>query len=191
MKYFFIACFFFCLLSCKDDVLPKPSAQLRLEYPEATYRATNLPLPFMFQQNSLSKAVEDFKLNQQSKSVGINIKYPIQKATLHLTYKPIKDDLIDLLRDSQNFTQKHTVKADEILSEFFENKEEQVYCMLYEVNGNAASQAQFYLTDSINHFLSGSLYFYAKPNYDSLYPASEYLKKDVKKLIETLRWRNP
>ena len=191
MKYCILALTLISFLSCKDEVLPKPSAQLRLDYPEATYRIANLPLPFMFQQNSLSKAIEDVRLNEQNKSVGINIKYPTQKATIHLTYKPIKDDLIDLLRDTQNFTQKHTIKADEILSEFYENKEERVFGMLYEVNGNAASQAQFYLTDSINHFLSGSLYFYAKPNYDSLYPAVEYLKKDVKKLIETLRWRDP
>jgi gliding motility-associated lipoprotein GldD len=61
--------------------------------------------------------------------------------------------------------------------------------MLYEIGGDAASQSQFYLTDSINHFISGSLYFYAKPNYDSIYPASEYLKRDIKRLMESLKWK--
>ncbi len=41
-----------------------------------------------------------------------------------------------------------------------------------------------------NHFLSGSLYFYAKPNYDSIYPAAEYLKKDIKRIMESLEWKN-
>ena len=60
--------------------------------------------------------------------------------------------------------------------------------MFYEIGGDAASQSQFYVTDSINHFLSGSLYFYVKPNYDSIYPASEYLKKDIKRIMETVSW---
>ena len=61
--------------------------------------------------------------------------------------------------------------------------------MLYEIGGNAASQSQFYLTDSIRHFVTGSLYFYAKPNYDSILPASEYLKNDIKHIMESLKWK--
>ena len=62
--------------------------------------------------------------------------------------------------------------------------------MFYEVVGNAASQAQFYVTDSTQHFLSGSLYFYVKPNYDSILPATEYVKNDIRKIMETLQWKN-
>ena len=87
-------------------------------------------------------------------------------------------------------TQKHTIKADEISSTLYENKENKVYGMLYEIGGDAASQSQFYMTDSTKHFLSGSLYFYTKPNYDSIYPASEYLKRDIKHLIESLKWQD-
>ena len=61
--------------------------------------------------------------------------------------------------------------------------------MLYEVKGNVASLAQFYVTDSVNHFLTGSLYFYAKPNYDSILPAAHYLKKDIKHIMESLHWK--
>jgi gliding motility-associated lipoprotein GldD len=96
--------------------------------------------------------------------------------------------LDSLLLDAQNLTQKHTIKADEISSNLFENNNAKVYGMFYEVGGDAASQAQFYATDSTKHFLSGSLYFYTKPNYDSIYPASEYLKKDMRHLMETLEW---
>lgn len=93
------------------------------------------------------------------------------------------------MRDAQNLTQKHTIKADEISSNLYENPEEKVYGMIYEIGGDAASQSQFYVTDSINHFVSGSLYFYAKPNYDSIYPAAEYLKKDIKRLMESIEWK--
>ena len=61
--------------------------------------------------------------------------------------------------------------------------------MFYEVTGNAASQAQFYVTDSINHFVTGSLYFYAKPNYDSIYPAANYLQKDIRRIMESMEWK--
>lgn len=176
------------MLSCNDETLPKPKAYLRLEYPTATYNKTNTPLPFSFEKNDLSKQISSIKLSGTSK--GIDINYPSLKATIYLTYKEVKNGNLDsLLRDSQNLTQKHNVKADEIASNFFENPKEKVFGMFYEVGGNAASQSQFYVTDSINHFLSGSLYFYVKPNYDSIYPASEYLKKDIKKIMETVSWQ--
>lgn len=176
------------MLGCGDNPLPKPKGYLRLKYPKATYEKATLPLPFSFDRNKLSEPISSIK--NSSSSHGINIKYPSLKGTIYLTYKAVKNsNLESLLRDAQNLTQKHTVKADEISSDLFENAEAQVYGMLYEIDGNAASQSQFYVTDSINHFVSGSLYFYAKPNYDSIYPASEYLKKDIRRIMETIRWK--
>ncbi len=176
------------ILGCGDDPLPKPKGYLRLEYPNATYKRATLPLPFSFEKNELSEPISSVKNLGSSK--GIDVKYPSLKGTIYLTYKAVKNGNLDsLLRDAQNLTQKHTVKADEILPKEFLNDENKTYGMLYEIGGNAASQSQFYVTDSISHFVSGSLYFYAKPNYDSIYPASEYLKKDIKRIMETIRWK--
>ena len=50
---------------------------------------------------------------------------------------------------------------------------------MYEITGNAASHIQFHITDSTNNFIKGSLYFYAKPNYDSILPAVAYIKEDI------------
>jgi gliding motility-associated lipoprotein GldD len=61
--------------------------------------------------------------------------------------------------------------------------------MQYIVGGNAASQSQFYLTDSTQHFITGSLYFYARPNFDSILPAANYLEKDIKRIMESLEWK--
>jgi gliding motility-associated lipoprotein GldD len=60
---------------------------------------------------------------------------------------------------------------------------------MYEITGNAASQIQFHVTDSTKNFIKGSLYFYVKPNYDSVLPAVSYIKEDVLRLIETLEWK--
>ena len=59
-----------------------------------------------------------------------------------------------------------------------------------EVTGNAASPLQFYLTDSIHHFVNGALYFEVQPNYDSILPAVKFIEKDIKHLMETLEWKN-
>ena len=177
------------ILGCGDDPLPKPKGYLRLEYPKAVYEKTSVPLPFTFEKNKLSAPISKVKTSGNAK--GVDVKYPTLKATIYLTYKPVNQANLDsLLRDAQNLTQKHTMKADEILTTPFENDDEKVFGMLYEVGGDAASQSQFYVTDSTNHFLSGSLYFYAKPNYDSIYPAAEYLKKDIRRIMESVKWNN-
>jgi gliding motility-associated lipoprotein GldD len=94
-----------------------------------------------------------------------------------------------LLSDAQKLSYEHVVKADNILEQPFINDSDSVYGMFYEVQGNAASQAQFYATDSVRHFVTGSLYFYARPNYDSIYPAAIYLQSDIRKIMESLKWQ--
>ncbi|WP_298238662.1 gliding motility lipoprotein GldD [uncultured Algibacter sp.] len=179
-------------VSCGEDVVPKPKAYLRLDYPAAKYVKANLDLPFSFENNMLATKISSKKVIATTESFGVNLEYPTLRGTIFLTYKAIEKDeknLIDFLRDAQNFTQKHTVKADEIKEKEYANKQDKVYGMLYEIGGNAASQSQFYVTDSVNHFLTGSLYFYAKPNYDSILPAAHYLQKDIQHIMETVKWK--
>jgi len=85
---------------------------------------------------------------------------------------------------------KHAVKAEEIITKDFENFDNRVFGSMQEISGNAASHIQFHLTDSTNNFIKGSLYFYVKPNYDSILPAVDYIKTDIMRLIETLEWKN-
>jgi gliding motility-associated lipoprotein GldD len=178
----------FCF-SCGDDALPKPEALLRLEYPKPDYKTVDLRIPFTFEKNELSHHITNIKADRDSTTYGININYPSLKGTIYLTYKKVDGNLISLIKDAQNLTQKHTIKADEIVEQKFINDSLKVFGMFYEIGGNAASQSQFYVTDSLHHFLNGSLYFYAKPNYDSIYPAAVYLKNDIKHIMESLRWK--
>ena len=189
-----ILLFFLCMLCfcCGKDSTPKPHAQLRLEYPQPEYITTVLDVPFIFDKNKEATHVRTAKIPGTAKSYGIDLEYPSLRGTIYLTYKAVEnkeESLIRYLRDAQNFTQKHTQKADEISERPYVNDERKVYGMFYEVGGNAASQSQFYITDSINHFLTGSLYFHAKPNFDSILPAAYYLQKDIQKIMETVRWK--
>lgn len=168
--------------SCKDEVLPKPSSQLRLEYPAPSYANFDNHCPFTFTMNENAIIKED-------KDCGFSISYPKMKATIYLTYKPVNGNIDKLLRDAQKLTYEHVIKADDILEQPYINAEKKVYGMFYQVSGNAATNAQFYATDSVHHFITGSVYFYAKPNFDSIMPAANYIKNDMKALMETLKWK--
>lgn len=93
------------------------------------------------------------------------------------------------MTDAQKLPLQHTIKADVIEGDIYTNDLHKTYGMFYEVEGNAASQAQFYLTDSTRHFITGSVYFNSIPNYDSIVPAAEYLRNDIRHLMESLRWK--
>lgn len=185
---------FLFLTGCNEQPTPKPKAYLRLDYPEAIYKTEDIAkMPFTFDRNALGRNLKTKTLKGETESYGVNIEYPSLKGTIYLTYKAIDNDpkhLNTFLRDAQNFTQEHTQKADAIEEFLYENPERRVYGMFYNVGGNAASQSQFYVTDSINHFLTGSLYFYAKPNYDSILPAAHYLRKDIRQIMESLEWKD-
>lgn len=189
MQRIVLSLFSLFIISCGEEPQPKPKAFLSLDYPKPTYRTTDVSVPFIFDKNQNALPISEIKSSENGNSISVDIKYPKLKGTIYLTYKKVtKDNLKDLLRDAQNLTQKHTQKADEINSTVFVNDNKDVYGMFYEVGGNAASQSQFYATDSTNHFLSGSLYFYAKPNYDSIYPAAIYLRNDIRRVMESLEW---
>ncbi|MFD2725032.1 gliding motility lipoprotein GldD [Hyunsoonleella rubra] len=192
IQFSFVLVILLMLVSCNEDYVPKPKAYLRLDYPEVTYKAQKFSeMPVAFEMSSLVDGVLVKPLPSTTESYGANLDYKSLKATLFLTYKAIEGDdknLNDFLRDAQKLTLEHTKKADEIPKYPFENPERKVYGMLSEVKGNAASPAQFYVTDSVNHFLTGSLYFKAKPNYDSILPAANYLIKDIKRIMETVEW---
>lgn len=168
--------------SCKDDVLPKPPSQLRLDYPVAEYAAFENHCPFTFNMNNDAVIKEE-------KECGFTITYPKMKATIYLTYKTVNGDIDKLLRDAQKLTYEHVIKADDILEQPYINPKNKVYGMFYKVSGNAATNAQFYATDSTKHFITGSVYFYAKPNFDSIMPAADYIRNDMRALMETLKWK--
>ena len=86
--------------------------------------------------------------------------------------------------------QNHAKVAYEISEQKFENAKAAVFGNYYEITGPVASQSQFYVTDSIDQFLTAALYFKVKPNYDSILPAVRYIQKDMVRMLETLEWKN-
>lgn len=170
------------ITACKDISQPKPDAFLALNYPEPQYSPINSDCAYSFETN-------DWSSIEEQKNCGFEIHYPEMKATIFINYKPVENNIDILLSDAQKLTYEHFIKADEIIEQPFINENKGVYGMFYEVEGNAATNAQFYATDSVKNFIVASLYFYAKPNFDSILPATHYVKNDMRKIMESLEWK--
>jgi gliding motility-associated lipoprotein GldD len=172
------------IAGCKEKVnSPRPIAYFRIDFPEKQYQRFSSDCPFSFDYPTYAFIIED-----SLSPCWMDIYFPYNKATIYLTYKSIHNDFNQHMEDSREFVYKHTVKADAIKETFYENEENNVYGILYDIKGNAASSLQFFVTDSTTNFLRGALYFDVAPNKDSLSPVIEYLREDIIQMFESLRW---
>ena len=167
--------------ACKDNVYPKPKAMLRLEYSKPELKTFETD-QFTFEYNEMAKV-------KVKNANSLTIEYPDMKSAIFINYRKVEDNLDKLMIDAQKRSVEHAKRADDMKRKVYENEERKVYGIFYEVVGNAASQAQFFATDRDSHFLTGSLYFETRPNYDSIYPASAYLQNDMGRIMESLQWK--
>ncbi len=187
LSIYLILGFFAILIGCQSTPLPKPRGYFRLEFPEKQYRVFDSIFPYRFNYPIYGQIVKD-KYSGNEK-YWINIEFPKHKAKIHISYREVHGNIDTLIEDIRTLAYKHTIKADAINEKLFSNPENKVYGTLYEIKGNAASSFQFYVTDSVKHFLRGALYFSVHPNKDSLAPAIDFFGKDMIYLIETLEWK--
>lgn len=175
------------VVSCKKDYIPKPRGYFRIEFPEKNYRLSysdNFPYEFEIPVYSFIAPDDE----RRTEPFWVNLKVPANKAELHISYKPVKNNLAQLTEDSRTLAYKHSIKADAINERVFVNPANKVYGTIFLIDGNAASPLQFYLTDSTRHFLRGALYIREVPNIDSIRPVIDFLTTDVVHLIETTQW---
>ncbi|HNX55646.1 MAG TPA: gliding motility lipoprotein GldD [Prolixibacteraceae bacterium] len=189
-KFLFFLIFFLAVtVACKHDYTPKPHGYFRIEFKEKSYHSLDsAALPYKFEVPGYSKVLPD--KDRLAEPYWINVKIPVHKAEVHISYKKVEKNLQQLLEDSRKLAYKHTIKADAINERIVINKAKKIYGTIYEIEGNAASPLQFYLTDSTRNFLRGALYIREIPNVDSLRPVIDYLTPDVIHLIETTEWKN-
>jgi gliding motility-associated lipoprotein GldD len=179
--------------SCRKHYAPKPRGYYRIDFPEKQYTRYISACSYSFEIPVYAR-IAPYRANH-AEPCWINIEFPDYRGTIHLTYKDLqlaaRDQEVtfnDLKEDIHTLAYKHSVKADDIIEVPFSFPDRKVYGMIYDIRGNTASSCNFYATDSCRNFLSGSLYFMAVPNYDSLAPVIQFFSKDIEHLIETLRW---
>lgn len=174
------------LVSCRRNTTPKPLGYFRIAIPDTAYVYTHLdkfPYAFKLSQNAyIDEHIED------REAYWINIQYPSLNATIHCSYKPINNNIRTLSHDALEFLYKHSTVASAIPVQEFANEENDVWGLYCELKGNTATPIQFVLTDSTEHFFRGSVYCNCVPNQDSLAPIYEYLKKDVRVIMESMKW---
>ncbi len=176
------------LSGCKRKYTPKPRGYFRIDLPEKEYQKLDSFYPYKFEYPEYAIIKRDS--SSVSEKYWINIEYPDLNGKIHISYKAINNNnLSQILEDTRKLVYKHTIKADAINEKMFIKPEKKVYGILYEIEGNAASSMQFFLTDSTNHYLRGALYFNVEPNKDSLAPVLDFVKEDIIVLIESFEWR--
>ncbi len=175
--------------ACSENTYtPKPRGYFRTEFPEKSYQTFDSTYPYKFQYPKYAQIQADKEWN--SEKYWANVTFGKLHAEIHLTYKKIEKNLPELTEDTRKLAYKHTIKADAITPIEWVNNEKKVYGLLFDIKGNAASTLQFYLTDSVEHFVRGSFYFNTIPNKDSLAPSQKFLREDIDKLIETFEWKS-
>ena len=175
--------------SCQQNHTPKPHAYFRIDFPEKEYRLFESACPFSFDYPTYATMVPDVR--PSSEPCWFNIQFPEYKGTIYLTYRTIDKNFDEFVEDNfKMIYDKIAQKADAVDPHEYIDSERKVYGTIYDIRGNAASSVQFFVTDSIENFLRGSLYFSVKPNHDSLAPVVSFFREDIVRLMESVKWTN-
>ena len=177
------------IYSCETHYTPRPRGYFRIDLPEKNYIRFDTAYPFSFEY-PVYAAVEPSPAAGPEDKYWINIQFPRFKATLHLSYKQVNNNLITYLEDAHTLAVKHIPKADAIYDSLIIDRDRDVFGLVYQIEGTeVASPYQFFLTDSTTNFVRGALYFNVVPNNDSLEPVINFLEKDLDHFINTFRWK--
>lgn len=188
IKYLISAILLLLLVSCEKHYSPKPKGFNRIDLSKSIYQSLPDTLPYQFEYPKQCKILKDS--SWISERYWIDIYYPQLDANVQVTYKPIQNKralLEEYLKDSYQLTAKHNVKAYAI-DETVIQLNNGMHATLMELSGEVPSQFQFHVTDSIEHFLRGALYFKTSTQNDSLQPVIDHVKQDMVHMLNTLNW---
>ena len=170
-----------------DAELPKPKGYFEIALPDTSSVAFEARDGFWVDFRTNKSAV--WKTVNADKGWG-TVSFPKLGAEIQLSYVAVGDQLPKLLDDAHQLAFKHDVVAQGIKEKLYSDPDRRVHGILYQFQGNTATPCQFFITDSTNHFLRGSVYVLAKPNADSLAPVNAFLQAEVIRLMETARWKD-
>jgi len=203
--------FVFLSISCNSTYTPKKAGYYKINFPPKAYTIFNDPAyPYTFEYPVYAKIAKDSSyFNDGAKNpYWININFPSFNGTIFISYKNIggtstykiknsdgtyrdsigKNSFEKMVNDSYNLTYKNDIKAYSIQDSVMHTPDN-VSGVFFTLSGNVATAKQFFLSDTLHHFLRGALYFDATPNEDSLRPVNNFLQEDMKHLINTLKWK--
>jgi gliding motility-associated lipoprotein GldD len=198
MKILFLLIILWNIAACTDEriPIPKPRMYPKVDFPSRQYvHFDQNYCVFDFEYPDYMLFKQDTTLiNQKAKHpCWFTLDIPSLNGSVHFTYTDIsganhREKLLDVIIDSRSLTDKHNLKAAGRRTNFIKTAQENISVITYSVEGDVASPYHFVVTDSLNHAVWGSLYFYSKPNEDSMAPVINFVKEDLNKIIHSFKW---
>ena len=194
-SFLFILTFAFLFFSCNSNyTIGKKKGYFKINFPEKEYKPFDtLGYPYSFEYPSYARIVKDttFFEDKPENPWWINIDFPQFNGRIYISYKEItsRNKLDSLVNDAFKMVYKQHSTISTGISDSLIKTPNGVEGIYFSLAGNTATANQFFLTDSTKHFLRGALYFDATPNEDSLGIVNDFLKQDIKHLINTLKWK--
>jgi len=192
-KWLFIGIVLTVMTACGGVSTPRPYGYYRITVPDTAYTPfadanantkADFPYTFALSRNAVVQPRTDVP-----EPYWVNLYYPALDATIHCSYKPVRNNLRELTNDALEFVYRNASFASAIPESEYAHPEADVYGVLFDLEGNTASSCQFFVTDSTRHFFRASVYCNCSPNADSLAPVYEYLRTDIIRMVETFEWR--
>lgn len=164
---------------------PKPPTYLELIFPNRDYEVYTDSCGYSYNKPSY------FNVKNVDGSIcNRDIEFSKLNGVMHLSRIDMDTTLAAYINYSINKVDEHKIKATAILDSTIIRTKDRVFGTFFELQGNVASPFQFYLTDSTSRFINGVVYFDAVPNYDSIKPVLDFVKKDILEMMTTLKWTN-
>lgn len=183
---------FILIAACNSDYTIRQKGYYKIDFPQREYRLFDRQgFPYTFEYPTYASVVQDstFFEDEPENPFWVNIDFPSLNGKIYISYKDITSSSFEkLVDDAFKLTYKHSTKATAIRDSLLKTPNG-ISGIFFRVGGNAATGRQFFVTDSVRHFLRGALYFDATPNADSLGVVNNFLEVDMKHLINTLKWK--
>ena len=185
-KILFLFGFLLFLFSCDEtNYLPREKGFLRLEFEKPTYDTfsnESSGLNFIYNDAySTFEIVSDEKIVLGYKDIKIRIVLGDVELKNSSSFE-------ESIQNFYMFLEPHRKKSNQISIKEFTSADNNRFAKVFEMRGPVASPLQFYVTDSTNHFLFGSMNIMEKSDYDSIYPSIMYVKNDIFSIIESVNW---
>jgi gliding motility-associated lipoprotein GldD len=190
-----VAVLFFAACGDNHDYSPKPRGYYRIVFPKKEYQeyVSDHPFTFLYPKYAVMQKDTQTRIAPRLLNMNqlINMQFPQFNGTLHLSYETITSKKVfdELVEDAHKFAFKNTIKATDIDQGTISIPQKKVYGIYYTIGGNAASSVQFFLTDSVKHYLRGALYFNTEPRLDSIQPVLNFVKQDINVMIKSFKWK--
>lgn len=179
MRIIFLALIVF---SCHNNVnLPKQKAYFAPEFEIPTYKKISLDCNYSFNINSQASINNIKNCNYEIYYKNLNAKIFINQIVLSNSIEKVLNTFNQKINENSRL-------SDQIIQSNYVNIDKKIYSKLYSFVGNSPSNIQFYVTNQTDKFLTGSLFFETEPNYDSLFPYIDYIRNDIKKMVDSFRW---